>query len=264
MAHLEVAVENGIATLTMNRPEARNALSMEMRALMIDELHKIETDSSIRCVVLQGAGDHFLAGGDIKTMASAVQEDPAEIRRQFLLRIHNLHPMMFVMRRMPQPILASVRGAAAGAGVSIMLCADLVVAADTSFYTLAYCNIGTSPDGASTFHLPRTMGIKKAMEMALLGDRYTAEQAREMGLINWVVPADKLAEETNKLATRLANGPTRALGQAKKLLYQSNESAFEEQLQAEAESFAKSASGPDFKEGVMAFVEKRKPVFTGQ
>jgi 2-(1,2-epoxy-1,2-dihydrophenyl)acetyl-CoA isomerase len=144
------------------------------------------------------------------------------------------------------------------------LCCDLVVASDDAFFTLAYCNIGTSPDGASTFHLPRTVSIKRAMEMALLGDRFTAQQARDMGLINWVVPTDKLDEETTRIATRLASGPTRALGNAKRLLYKSIETDFEAQLQAEAEAFAFCASGPDFKEGVMAFVEKRKPVFSGK
>jgi len=169
MAHLEVSTENSIATLTLNRPEARNALSMEMRTSMIDVLHDIEQDSSVRCVVLRGAGDHFLAGGDVKGMAEAVQNSPEEIRKQFTLRIHDLHPMMFVMRRMPQPILASVSGAAAGAGVSIMLCCDLVVAADTSFYTLAYCNIGTSP---ALYAFSRSLVSRKARNCAITSSRF--------------------------------------------------------------------------------------------
>lgn len=264
MADLEVEIKDSIATLTMNRPEARNALSNEMRSMLTDSLHDIELNSDIRCVVLKGAGDHFLAGGDVKSFGDAFQSSDDEIRKQFTLRIHDLHTIMFAMRRMPKPIIASVRGAAAGAGVSIALSCDLVIASDDAFFTLAYCNIGASPDGSSTYQLPRTVGIKKAMEIALLGDRFTAEEAKDIGLINWVVPTDKLEEETAKLATRLANGPTRALGNAKALLYRSIESQFEAQLQAEAEYFADSAAGPDFKEGVMAFVEKRKPVFTGK
>ncbi|MEK7795745.1 MAG: enoyl-CoA hydratase [Candidatus Hydrogenedentota bacterium] len=263
-SHLLVEIKNGIATLTMNRPEARNAFSDEMRKALAETFHDLELNDAVRCVVLKGAGDHFMAGGDVKGMAQAVQLPPDEIRKQFVMRIHDLHTIMFPMRRMAKPILASVRGAAAGAGVSMALCCDLVVASEDAFFTLAYCNIGTSPDGASTFHLPRTVSIKRAMEMALLGDRFTAQQARDMGLINWVVPTDKLDEETTRIATRLASGPTRALGHAKRLLYKSIETDFEAQLQAEAEAFAHSASGPDFKEGVMAFVEKRKPAFSGK
>ena len=264
MADLEVTREGAIAIMTMNRPEARNALSMEMRASLSQEMHIAENDDSIRCVILRGAGDHFMAGGDVKGMAETFQHTPEEIKKNFVLRIHDLHPIMFAMRRMPKPIVCSVAGAAAGAGVSVALSCDLVIAADTSFFTLAYCHIGTSPDGSSTYQLPRTLGIKRAMEMTLLGDRIPAEQAKDWGLVNFVVPVADLEEETMKLATRLANGPTKAYGEAKKLLYKSINTQFESQLQAEGESFAQCAAGHDFKEGVTAFIEKRKAVFTGQ
>jgi 2-(1,2-epoxy-1,2-dihydrophenyl)acetyl-CoA isomerase len=148
--------------------------------------------------------------------------------------------------------------------VSVALCCDLVMASDDAFFTLAYCNIGTSPDGSSTYQLPRTLGIKRAMEMTLLGDRVDAHTAKDWGLVNWVVPAAELEAETGKLAARLAQGPTRAYGNAKRLLYRSIETDFEAQLQAEGEMFADCASGPDFREGVMAFVEKRKPEFSGR
>ncbi len=263
MADVEIIREGSIVTLVANRPEARNALSMEMRSMLCDALHDVEHDDSVRCVVLKGAGEHFMAGGDVKMMAESIKQKPEEIRKQFVLRIHDLHPIMFAMRRMPKPIIASVQGAAAGAGVSIALACDLVIAAEDAFFTLAYCRIGTSPDGSATFQLPRAVGIKKAMEMALLGDRYTARQAADIGMINFVVPPDKLEDETQKLAGRLANGPTHAYGNTKRLLYRSLESEFEAQLEAEGESFADCASRADFREGVMAFVEKRKAVFTG-
>ncbi len=264
MSHLDVSVKDGIATLTMNRPEARNALSMEMRAMLADTLHDIEHDDTIRCVVLTGAGDHFMAGGDVKGMGDSIKKTPDEIRKEFVLRIHDLHPIMFAMRRMPKPIIASCRGAAAGAGVSMALACDLIIASDDAFFTLAYCRIGTSPDGSASFHLPRAVGIKKAMEIALLGDRFDAEEAKAIGMINYVVPAAELESETQKLATRLANGPTHVYGNTKALLYRSLESEFESQLQAEAESFADCASRKDFHEGVTAFIEKRDPVFTGE
>ena len=263
MAHLDLDITDGVATLTMNRPEARNALSMEMRAQLIDVLHDIEHDDTVRCVVLKGAGDHFMAGGDVKGMSESIKKDPSDVRKEFLLRIHDLHPIMFAMRRMPKPIIASCRGAAAGAGVSMALACDLVIAADDAFFTLAYCKIGTSPDGSSSFHLPRAVGIKKAMEIGLLGDRFGAQEAKDIGMINFVVPNAELDAETAALAQRLAAGPTHVYGNTKALFYRSLESEFESQLQAEAEYFADCASRADFREGVSAFVEKRSPNFTG-
>ena len=264
MSHLEVSHNNAIATLTMNRPEARNALSLEMRSQLSDVLHDIERDSSVRCVVLKGAGDHFMAGGDVKGMGASIEKSPQEIGKEFMLRIHDLHPIMFAMRRMPKPIIASCKGAAAGAGVSMALACDLVIAADNAFFTLAYCKIGTSPDGSSSFHLPRAVGIKKAMEIALLGDRFDAQTAKNIGMINFVVASDELESETDKLATRLASGPTHVYGNTKALFYRSLESEFESQLQAEAEYFSDCVSRADFREGVTAFIEKRDPVFTGE
>jgi 2-(1,2-epoxy-1,2-dihydrophenyl)acetyl-CoA isomerase len=264
MSHLEVSQSNGIATLTMNRPDARNALSMEMRTQLTDALHDIEQDSSIRCVVLKGAGDHFMAGGDIKGMGETIKKSPKEIRKEFMLRIHDLHPIMFAMRRMPKPIIASCRGAAAGAGVSLAIACDLVIASEDAFFTLAYCKIGTSPDGSSSFHLPRAVGIKKAMEIALLGDRFSAQTAKDIGMINFVVPDSELDAETDKLTSRLAEGPTHVYGNTKALFYRSLESEFESQLQAEAEYFSDCASRADFREGITAFIEKRTPKFTGE
>lgn len=264
MADLEVQYQDGIATLVMNRPEARNALSMNMRAALADVLHDIERDESVRCVVLTGAGEHFMAGGDVKGMGESIKKSPEEIRKEFILRIHDLHPIMFAMRRMPKPIIASCQGAAAGAGVSMALACDLIIASEDAFFTLAYCRIGTSPDGSSSFHLPRAVGIKKAMEIALLGDRFDAQTAKAIGMINFVVPTAELEGETNALAQRLAAGPTHVYGNTKALFYRSLESEFEAQLQAEAEYFSDCASRPDFKEGVSAFIEKREAKFTGK
>ena len=263
MADLEVSIENGIATLTMNRPEARNALSDEMRSGLADTFHELELNNEVRCVVLRGEGDHFMAGGDVKSFVKVNEQTAEETQIQFTKRIHDLHLIMFPMRRMPKPIIASVRGAAAGAGVSMALACDLVICSDDAFFTLAYCNIGTTPDGSSSFHLPRSIGIKRAMEMTLLGDRYTAQQMANMGLVNFVVPNEKLDEETDKLASRLANGPTQVYGQGKRLMYSSLENEFESQLQLEAECFADCAKRNDYREGITAFVEKRKAVFTG-
>ena len=263
MADLLFDIKDSIATLTLNRPAARNALSNEMRSMLREVLHTIEQDDTVRCVVLRGAGDHFMAGGDVKMMATMIDQPPAALRAQFVNRIHDLHPIMFAMRRMPKPIIASVAGAAAGAGVSMALACDLVIADANAYFTLAYCHIGTSPDGSASFHLPRAVGIKKAMEIALLGDRFDATTAKSIGMINFVAPAGTLAEETAKLAARLAAGPTHVYGNTKRLLYRSLENEFEAQLQMEAEMFADCAARADFREGVSAFVEKRQARFTG-
>jgi len=264
LADLELSIDNGIATITMNRPEARNALSMDMRAQMDAAFHDVEFDDQVRCVVLEGAGEHFMAGGDVKNMHEYLSaHESSEVEKYFLHRIHNLHTIMFSMRRMPKPIVAKVRGAAAGAGVSFAAACDLVIAADDAFFTLAYCHIGTTPDGSSSFHLPRAIGIKRTMELTLLGDRYTAQQMADMGLVNFVVSSNELDDECARLADRLAHGPTHVYGQAKKLMYRSLENEFESQLQLEAECFADCAKRDDYREGVAAFVEKRKANFTG-
>ena len=235
-----------------------------MRSNLRDVLAELEFDDDIRCVVMQGADGHFMAGGDVKRFVNYVDEPASKIRASFIQRIHDLHPIMFTMRRMPKPIVASVAGAAAGAGVSMALAADLVIAADSAFFTLAYVHIGTSPDGSATFNLPRAVGIKKAMEIALLGDRFDAQTAQDIGMINFVVPEAELQAETDKLAQRLASGPTHVYGNTKRLLYRSLENEWESQLQLEGETFADCAARADFREGVTAFAEKRKPDFTGK
>lgn len=256
-------VKDGIATLTMNRPEARNALSMDMRKAMRERLLECERDPQVRVVLIKGAGEHFMAGGDVKRFHGELNVDDRLRHEGFLNGIHDLHPMIFAMRRMPKPIVGCIRGAAAGFGLSLVMACDLAIAAEDAFFTLAYVHIGTTPDGGGTYFLPRLVGLKKAMEIAWLGDRFDAKTAKDLGIVNWVVPVAGLEAETAKLAKRLASGPTAVYGRAKNLLQNSIERTAETQLQAEAEMFAASAIGNDFKEGVRAFVEKRPPKFTG-
>lgn len=257
-------IKNGVATITFNVPEARNAASPALRAGFIDAVQKVEFDEEVRCVVLRGAGDHFMAGGDIRLMHERLKLSPTARKQEILEGIHALHLPIFSMRRMPKPVIASVQGAAAGLGVGLVAACDLAIAADTAFFTLAYCHIGASPDGGSSYFLSRTLGLKQQMELALLGDRFDAARAKELGLVNWVVPADQLAAETEKLATRLASGPTRAYANAKALFNVAIEQPMEQQLQMEAEYIADSMMTEDHAEGVRAFVEKRKPVFQGR
>ncbi|NBS97179.1 MAG: enoyl-CoA hydratase [Betaproteobacteria bacterium] len=246
----------------MNRPAALNALSHEMNAALVDVSSQLEHDVGVRCVVIQGAGEHFMAGGDVKSFSEG-PSDPEQRRMLFENGISQTHSIITRLRRMPKPVIASVKGAVAGFGLSLMSACDLVIAADSSFFTLAYCHIGTSPDGGATYALPRTVGVKQAMEIALLGDRFDASRALELGLINQVVPVAELEHATAKLAARLSKGPTAVYGRTKNLINQSLNRTLPEQLQAEQDNFVASALGADFSEGIRAFVEKRKPNFIG-
>ena len=257
-------VREGIATLTLNRPKALNALNRDMIDALLDVLPRVESDPGARCLVVRGAGEHFMAGGDQKQFQCRVSEPPQSRRRHFQAMIHHLHPAIVTLRRTPKPVIASVRGAAAGFGLSLMMAADLAIAADDSYFTLAYCLIGTSPYGGSSYHLPRVVGLRKAMEIAMLGERFDAAEAKRLGLVNRVVPAADLEAETAKLAGRLAAGPARALANTKRLLNGSLDSALEDQLTAEAEGFADCAARGDFAEGVTAFLEKRPAKFGGR
>ena len=262
--HLLFSVENGIATITMNRPEVRNALSIEMRTRLYEILIDIEQDPDIRCVVIKGQGEHFMAGGDIKSFKEFAGKEADERRRAFEGRIHNLTPTLVALRRMKKPVIASVQGAAAGFGLSLAMACDLVIAGQSSFYTMGYIGIGATPDGSGSYSLPRIVGLKKAMEIAMLGDRFGADEAKEYGLINFIVPDEELEAETAKLAARLASGPTFALGKTKELMHASLVNDLEKQLAMEAESFSQCAATEDWAEAIYAFNEKRKPNFKGK
>jgi 2-(1,2-epoxy-1,2-dihydrophenyl)acetyl-CoA isomerase len=261
-----VETHNGICTITLNRPKALNALDLEMVVALSEVVDQAAADAAVRVVVIRGGGEHFMAGGDVKWFKTNIDAEPDKqiIRRQFERFIHEVHVIVTTLRRMRKPVVGSLHGAVAGFGVSLVLACDMAIAADTAMFTLAYCHIGTSPDGGSTYALPRTVGMKRAFEIALLGDRFDAAAAREAGLVNRVVPAAALEKETAKLAMRLSVGPTHAYGNTKELLNQSFHNTLEAQLAAEARNFADCATTGDFAEGVTAFTEKRMPQFTGK
>lgn len=259
-----VAIEGGVVRLTLNRPTVLNALDGAMREGLEAALDRVESDAALRVVVLKGAGAGFMAGGDIKFFTELTGLPPAERRRRFEQFIHHVHPLIIRLRRLRQPLIASVHGPVAGFGMSLLMACDLAIASDDSFYTLAYCHIGTSPDGGSTFFLPRMIGQKRALQTALLGERFDARTALDWGLVNWVVPAAELGPRTAALASRLAQGPAEAYAAAKRLLNRSLGSSLEAQLQAEAENFAGCTATDDFVEGVDAFIAKRPPRFKGK
>ena len=257
-------IENGVATVTLNQPEVRNALTPELRTSFREIIASLEFNNDARCIVITGAGDHFMSGGDIRSMVDRLSLDEAERRKQILEGIHLLHLPIFAIRRMGKPVIASVRGAAAGFGVGLVAACDLAIASNKAFFTLAYCHIGASPDGGSSYFLGRTLGMKQQMELAFLGDRFSSERAEELGIVNWVVPDEELDAETHKLAVRLASGPTVAYSNAKKLFNQTNHLSMESQLQMEAERMADSMMTSDHAEGITAFMEKRPPKFSGK
>ena len=255
-----LAVEASVATIAFNRPEVFNAMDGDMMIQFRAAAELVAKDPAVRAVVLRGEGKSFLAGGDVGLFHRHIRELPELIVRWG----RELHFGLLALRRAPKPVLASVHGAIAGAGFSVMCVADLAVSADDARFSLAYANLGTSPDGGSTHFLPRLVGYKKAMELTLLPELFDAPTAQRLGLVNWVVPAAELSAQTQRIAVKLAQGPTHAYGEAKRLLNQSLERSLETQMEDELQAFARCAATSDMAEGVAAFVEKRKAQFKGE
>jgi 2-(1,2-epoxy-1,2-dihydrophenyl)acetyl-CoA isomerase len=248
-----------VATVCLNRPARLNAMNHELMTALREAVEEVSRDATVRAVLLRGEGPAFCAGGDVPLF----KERLPELADLIVNWGRQLHFAIQELRRMEKPVLAAVHGAAAGAGMSLMLAADLAIAAADARFTLAYANIGASPDGGSTYFLPRLVGYRKAIELALMPDRIDAQAALSLGLVNWIVPPEKLGDEAVRIARRLAAGPTRAYAEAKRLLNQSAAAAMEAQMEEELRAFARCARTADLREGVTAFVEKRPPTFIG-
>ena len=257
-----LSVADEIATITLNRPDRMNALDKSMIAGLSDALDQIEADiAHIGAVIIEGSGGTFMAGGDVKFFYQMSQTPADEAKPLIETMINRVHDIIARINALPCPVIAKLEGAVAGFGISLMNACDLAVADEETVFTLAYIHIGTSPDGGSTHSLTRLVGMKKAKEIALLGDRFGADEARDCGLINKVVPASLLASETAKYAARLSGGPRGAIARTKALLNGAPDADLQTQLVAEAKSFADCSVSDDFREGVTAFVEKRIPRF---
>jgi 2-(1,2-epoxy-1,2-dihydrophenyl)acetyl-CoA isomerase len=250
------AVDEGVLTLTLNRPEKLNALSPELMDELADALRRA-SDDGVRCVVLTGSGRAFSAGGDVYANAGAPDRD---LRR--ILHDHYA-PVIREMRNLEKPVIASVNGVAAGAGMSLALAADFRIATQSAYFFQAFVRIGLIPDAGSTFFLPRLVGTARALELAMLGDRVSADEALRLGLVNRVAPDAELTTATRELAQRLARGP-RALGLIKRAINLSLTSDLATQLTNEEDLQGLAAASEDFQEGATAFVEKREPRFQGR
>ncbi|HUC12061.1 MAG TPA: enoyl-CoA hydratase-related protein [Stellaceae bacterium] len=263
MPKVIVEQRGAVREIRLNRPQLLNAVDCETIAAFAAAAAAAAEDRTVRVVLLRGEGAHFCAGGDI-TMFGALIGQPREERRKLLYEIVDaLHPLLVRLRHMPKPVVAAVRGGAVGVGLSFVLAADLAIAAEDAVFTCGYVHLGTSPDGAMTALLPAVVGLKRAAELMLLGDRFDAARALALGVVNRVVPPETLIAEAEMLAERLAAGPAQAYAGTKALIQASLGDGFDAQLRREAESFAICAATDDFAEGVRAFLEKRRPAFAG-
>jgi len=251
-------VRDNVAFVTLNRPQAGNALDLEMAKELMAAALRCEGDPSARAVLLRGAGNSFCAGGDVKVFAAQPQLP------QYLREITSyLHLAISRFARLNAPVIAAVHGAAAGGGFSLAISCDLVLAAESATFLMAYSKIGMAPDGGSTYFLPRLVGLKRAMELTLTNRALSAREACDWGIVTEVVAPDRLAARAEELARSLGQGPTGAFGAAKRLLHGGWNQTLETQMELESRAIAEAGGSADGQEGIRAFVEKRKARFNG-
>jgi 2-(1,2-epoxy-1,2-dihydrophenyl)acetyl-CoA isomerase len=253
--------EGSVGAITLNQPKTLNAMTLKMVAEINGALDRCTVEQGVRCVLFAAEGRGFSSG--VNLMEAAGAGGGQGMDTGIVLEQH-FNPLMVRLRNLPVPIVAAVQGACAGVGMSLALCADMLIAARSAYFLQAFRRIGLIPDGGATWLLPRLVGRARAMELGLMGDRLPAETALEWGLINRVVDDEALADEGRALARNLANGPTVALGIMRKLFWDSLENDYETQLKQEAQSQREAGKTADFREGVKAFTEKREAVFAGR
>jgi 2-(1,2-epoxy-1,2-dihydrophenyl)acetyl-CoA isomerase len=248
----------GVATISLNRPDVYNALNDEITYELQDALKVVTKDDSVRVVVLTGKGKAFCSGQDLKAVSG-------EQKRSFMDSLHKRYnPIIKAMRNLPKPIVCRLNGVAAGAGCSLALACDVIIAAEEASLIEVFVNIGLVPDSGSSYFLPRLVGMAKAFELCSMGTKVKAAEALEMGLINKVVPANDLDSAVEQYTNYYATAPTKSIGLIKKMLNKSTSASLDEMLEYEAYTQEIAGSSQDYKEGVAAFLEKRKPSFAGK
>ena len=258
--HIILEVRDAVAYLTLNRPEAANTIQLEICQELMEATIAIDEDPGIRAVVLGGKGKMFSGGGDLKSFAGQGERLPAYAKAVTTY----LHAAVSRLTRMDAPVIAAVHATAAGAGMSLVCACDFAIAAKSAKFTMAYNKAGLTPDGSSTYFLPRIVGLRRAMELTMTSRMLTADEAADLGIVTRVVPDGEVQEAADALARELATGPTRAYGLTKRLFHQSFVETLETQMELESRAIADIMRTDDAKEGVNAFVNKRAPKFRGR
>jgi 2-(1,2-epoxy-1,2-dihydrophenyl)acetyl-CoA isomerase len=253
---------DGVATVTLNRPDVLNAFNADMRRELRRVFETVGGDDTVRAVVLTAAGRGFCAGQDLRERLGSYEQGQAPVLGETLRREYN--PLIMAMRELPKPIVGAINGVAAGAGCSLALACDLRVASEQASFLQAFVRIGLVPDSGSSFFLPQLIGMARAAEMMFLAEPVSPARALELGLVTQVVPADQLVTASRELARKLAQLPTKAIGQAKRQLNLALSAGLEAVLEEEAEGQAMASQTHDHLEGVHAFLAKREPRFTGR
>ncbi|MHA7923888.1 MAG: enoyl-CoA hydratase/isomerase family protein [Marinobacter sp.] len=252
--------ETGVARLTFNRPEALNAINVTLAQAFLAAVQEIRGLSGVRCIVLTGAGRAFMAGGDVSSMAGTSEQAGAAISAI----LDAVNPAILLLRSMDAPVIAAVRGVAAGAGLSLTLMADLVVAHEDAKFLVAYNGIGAVPDCGGSWALAHKVGAGRAAELMLLGRTLSAVEARDWGVVNEVAPDSEFENRLNRMIEKVAQGPTRAFGAFRQLIDRANGDQLAAHLEAERAAFLEMTRTEDFAEGVSAFLDKRTAAFRGQ
>jgi len=259
--NVKFETSNGIARITLNRPDRLNSFTTAMHAEVRDALATVKNDATLRVLLLTGAGRGFCAGQDLSDRAVAPGDAPVDLGASIE---NNYRPLVLALRALPLPVVCAVNGVAAGAGANLALACDIVIATKSAAFIQAFCKIGLIPDSGGTYFLPRFVGTARAMGLALLGDKLHAEDAAAWGLIWKCVEDSQFADAVEGLLTQLAQAPTRGLAEIKRALHASANNAIEAQLDLERDIQRELGYSADYREGVAAFLEKRPPRFSGK
>jgi len=254
-------IRDGVATLTLNRPDKLNSFNQAMHDEVRHALRKVAEDKSVRVLVLSGAGRGFCAGQDLSDRAVEPGAKPVDLGESVE---KNYAPLVQALRALPMPVICAVNGVAAGAGANLALACDIVIAAHSASFIEAFCKLGLIPDTGGTYFLPRLIGSARAMGLAMLGEKLSAEKAEAWGLIWKAVPDEELAAETERLARHFATAPTKGLACTKQAIHASAHNTLQQQLALEAGMMSELGRSEDYREGVAAFMEKRAPQFKGR